>query len=105
MAVALPPSVREIVWALAKVAPPVSTVTVALPAPSSVMVSVSTVRLKLAVSLSVMVMFLVPISAPSCRARIAMVSSPSTNASSCVVMVALPEVAPAAIVMLAGVIV
>ena len=85
--------------------PGYAAVTVALPAPSSVMVSVSTVRLKSAVSLSSMVMFLVPISAPSCRARIAMVSSPSTNSSSCVVMVALPEVAPAAIVMLAGVIV
>ena len=91
-----------IVWAVAKVTPPVLTVTVALPAPCSVTASASAVRLKLALSLSSMVTFRVPISAPPCLAAIVIVSSPSTNASSTVVMVALPSIWPAAIVMLAG---
>ena len=73
---------------MAKVAPPVSTVIVALPLPSSVMVAASTVRLKLAASLSVM-----PIATlPPWLAVIAISSLPSTRLSSSAVTVALPEV-------------
>ena len=90
---------------MAKVAPPVSTVIVALPLPSSVMVAASTVRLKLAASLSVMPISTLPIGVVPCVAVIAIASLPSTRLSSTTVMVALPEVWLTARVMLAGVIV
>ena len=93
------------VWSLAKVAPPVSTVIVALPLPSSVMVAVSTVTLKLAASSSVMPICTLPIAVAPWLAAISIVSLPSTRLSSTAVTVALPSVAPGAIVMLAGVIV
>ena len=88
------------VWALPKMAPPVATVTVAV-SPSA-MVAGDTVRLKFGVSLREMVMFLVPITVVPCRAVMVMVSASSTTASSRTVMVAVPAVAPAASVMLAG---
>ena len=87
---------------MAKLTPPVSTVTMA--ASPSATVAGKTVRLKDA-SLSLMVRFRVPITAASWLAAIVIVSTPSASLSSAVVMVALPAVALAAMVMFAGVMV
>ena len=91
------------VWARAKVTPPVVTVTVAL-SPSA-MVAGATVRLNAGWSLAAIAMVRVPISVVPWRAASAMVSRGSISVSSSAVMVALPAVAPAASVMFAGAIV
>ena len=88
---------------MAKVTPPVSTVTVVL-SPSAT-VSADAVRANCGASLSSMRMARLPIAVPSWLAVSAMLSASSTTVSSRAVTVALPEVALAAMVMFAGVIV
>ena len=104
---ALPARTRVTLWSVAKVAPPVSTVTVAC-SPSA-MLREDTARLNAVrssvSSLARMVTSAVPIGVASWLAASVIVSAPSASLSSSAVMVALPEVAAAAIVMLAGVIV
>ena len=91
------------VWAAAKVTPPVSTVTIVL-SPSAT-VSADAARPNCGRSLSVMSISRVPIGVPSWLAVSAMLSVSSTTVSSRAVSVALPEVALAAMPMSAGVIV
>ena len=94
-----------IVCAVAKVTPPVSTVTVALSPSVMAASSGNRSRLNAVWSLAEMEMSNVPIGAASWLAASVIVSAASCSVSSSAVIVALPEVASAAIVMLAGVIV
>ena len=93
------------VWSSAKVTPPVVTVTVAAAAWSSAISVGSTVRVNVGWSLAEMVMFLVPTRVAPSRAAIVIVSAGSASRSSSAATVAVPAGVPAAIVMLAGVIV
>ena len=89
---------RVIVCAVAKVTPPVSTVSVVL-SPSRIE-GAATCRLKAVWSLAEMVISTsLPIAVPSRLAATVMVSASSSRVSSTTVMVALPAVAPGAIVM------
>ena len=83
--------------------PPVLAVTVAC-CPSVTLPGL-TVRSHVAESLSFRVMVARPISVPPRRAESAMLSPPSARSSSTAVTTALPEVVPAAMVMLDGTIV
>ena len=95
---------RVIVCVVAKVTPPVSTVSVVL-SPSRIKGS-ATSRSKAVWSLAEMVRSTsLPIAVPSRLAATVIVSASSSRVSSTTVMVALPEVSSAAIVMLAGTIV